>query len=88
MSQMGESGWPARSPVVRSILAPRGTVWVDSGDRTPRRIVIVARGAGVSDFSVPADFHIPDDANLTDAIVANAAEHPDLVVFDRKVDGA
>ncbi len=40
------------------------------------------------DYSVPADFRIPDDANLTDAIVANAAEHPDRVVFDRKVDGS
>jgi long-chain acyl-CoA synthetase len=42
----------------------------------------------VSEYSVPADFHIPDDANLTDAVVANAAEHPDLVVFERKIDGS
>jgi long-chain acyl-CoA synthetase len=42
----------------------------------------------VSEFSVPAEFSIPDDANLTDAIVAHAAETPDRVVFDRKVDGA
>jgi long-chain acyl-CoA synthetase len=42
----------------------------------------------VPDYSVPADFRIPDDANLTDAIAANAAEYPDLVIFDRKVDGA
>jgi long-chain acyl-CoA synthetase len=42
----------------------------------------------VSEFSVPAEFRIPDDANLTDAIVGHAAEHPDKVVFDRKVDGA
>ncbi len=40
------------------------------------------------EYSVPADFRIPDDANLTDAVVANAAEYPDLVVFDRKVEGA
>ncbi|MGN6472559.1 MAG: AMP-dependent synthetase/ligase [Mycobacteriales bacterium] len=39
------------------------------------------------DFSVPADFDISDDANLTDAVLANAAEYPDRVVFDRKVDG-
>jgi long-chain acyl-CoA synthetase len=42
----------------------------------------------VSEFSVPAEFRIPDDANLTDAIVGNAAEHPDRVMFDRKIDGA
>jgi long-chain acyl-CoA synthetase len=41
----------------------------------------------VSEFSVPAEFRIPDDANLTDAIVGHAAEHPDRVMFDRKVDG-
>ena len=38
----------------------------------------------MSEFSIPADFRIADDANLTDAVVNNAAEHPDLVVFDRK----
>jgi long-chain acyl-CoA synthetase len=42
----------------------------------------------VPDYSVTADFTIPDDANLTDSVVANAAEHPDRVVFDRKIDGA
>jgi long-chain acyl-CoA synthetase len=42
----------------------------------------------VSEFSVPAEFSIPDDANLTDAIVAHAAETPDRVIFDRKVDGS
>jgi long-chain acyl-CoA synthetase len=41
----------------------------------------------LSEFSVAADFHIPDDANLTDAVVGNAAEHPNRVVFDRKIDG-
>jgi long-chain acyl-CoA synthetase len=57
----------------RSVPAPGGS----SGER----------GAHVPDYSVPADFTIPDDANLTDAIVANAAEYPDRVVFDRKIDG-
>jgi long-chain acyl-CoA synthetase len=46
------------------------------------------RGDGVSQFSVQADFTIPDDANLTDAIVGHAAEHPSQVIFDRKIDGA
>jgi long-chain acyl-CoA synthetase len=41
----------------------------------------------VSEFSVPAQFSIRDDANLSDAIVANAAEHPDGVIFSRKIDG-
>jgi long-chain acyl-CoA synthetase len=39
----------------------------------------------VSEFSISADFQIADDANLTDAVLNNAAEHPDLVIFDRKV---
>jgi long-chain acyl-CoA synthetase len=42
----------------------------------------------VAEFSVPADFTVPDDANLTDAVLGNADEHPDEVVFDRKVDGS
>jgi long-chain acyl-CoA synthetase len=42
----------------------------------------------VTEFSVPADFTVPDDANLTDAVLGNADEHPDEVVFDRKVDGS
>jgi long-chain acyl-CoA synthetase len=42
----------------------------------------------VSEFSVPAQFSIRDDANLSDAIVANAAEHPGGVIFSRKVDGS
>jgi long-chain acyl-CoA synthetase len=42
----------------------------------------------VTEFSVPADFTIPDDANLTDAVLGNADEHPDEVVFDRKVNGS
>ncbi|HEX3705608.1 MAG TPA: AMP-dependent synthetase/ligase [Mycobacteriales bacterium] len=40
------------------------------------------------DYSVPADFTIPDDANLTDAVVAHAAEYPDRVIFDRKVENS
>jgi long-chain acyl-CoA synthetase len=42
----------------------------------------------VSEYSVPAEFDIADDANLTDAIVGGAAEHPTRVIFDRKIDGA
>jgi long-chain acyl-CoA synthetase len=42
----------------------------------------------VTEFAVPADFTIPDDANLTDAIAGHAAETPDRVIFDRKVDGS
>jgi long-chain acyl-CoA synthetase len=42
----------------------------------------------VPDYSVPADFTIPDDANLTDAVVAHAAEYPDRVIFDRKVENS
>jgi long-chain acyl-CoA synthetase len=42
----------------------------------------------VADYTVPADIRIPDDANLTDAVVANAAEVPDRVVFERKVGGS
>ncbi|HEX3907951.1 MAG TPA: AMP-dependent synthetase/ligase [Mycobacteriales bacterium] len=42
----------------------------------------------MTEFSVSADFTIPDDANLTDAVLGNADEHPDEVVFDRKVNGA
>jgi long-chain acyl-CoA synthetase len=41
----------------------------------------------VSEFSVAADFTIPDDANLTDAILTNAEEYADAVSFDRKIDG-
>ncbi len=42
----------------------------------------------MSEYSVPAEFHIADDANLTDAIVSGAAEHPQQVIFERKIDGA
>jgi long-chain acyl-CoA synthetase len=41
----------------------------------------------VFEFSVKADFEVPADANLTDAVVGRALEQPQRVVFDRKVDG-
>ena len=41
--------------------------------------------AVANEYAVPADFRVPDDANLTDAIFGNAAEFPDNVAFDRKV---
>jgi long-chain acyl-CoA synthetase len=42
----------------------------------------------VAEYSVPARFTVPEDANLTDAVFGNAADYPDNVAFDRKVDGA
>jgi len=42
----------------------------------------------VAEYSVPSSFTLPDDANLTDAVFGNAAEFPDNVAFDRKVDGS
>jgi len=41
----------------------------------------------VAEYAVPANFAVPADANLTDVIFGNAAEFPDNVAFDRKVDG-
>ena len=41
----------------------------------------------MAEFSVPADFTVPQDANLTDAVFGNAADYPDTVTFERKVDG-
>jgi long-chain acyl-CoA synthetase len=41
----------------------------------------------VTEYSVPASFTLADDANLTDAVFGNAAEFPDNVAFDRKIDG-
>jgi len=41
----------------------------------------------VAEFAVPADFTVPQDANLTDAVFGNAADYPDTVTFERKVDG-
>ena len=42
----------------------------------------------MAEYSVPSSFTLPDDANLTDAVFGNAAEFPDNVAFDRKVDGS
>ncbi len=42
----------------------------------------------MAEFSVAAEFEIPGDANLTDTVVARAAEQPGQVIFDRKIDGA
>ncbi|HTW18981.1 MAG TPA: AMP-dependent synthetase/ligase [Mycobacteriales bacterium] len=42
----------------------------------------------MAEYSVPADFDIPDDANLTDMLVNRAEEQPGRVVFDRKIDGS
>ena len=41
----------------------------------------------MAEYSVPANFQLPQDANLTDAIFGNASDYPDNVAFDRKVDG-
>jgi long-chain acyl-CoA synthetase len=43
--------------------------------------------SSVGEYSVPADFEVPADANLTDAVFGNASDFPDAVVFDRKVGG-
>jgi long-chain acyl-CoA synthetase len=42
----------------------------------------------VADYSVPASFHVPEDANLTDAVFGNASDYPDTALFERKVDGS
>ena len=42
-----------------------------------------ALGDQVTEFSVPANFKIRGDANLTDAIFGNASDFPDNVSFDR-----
>ncbi|MBV9292764.1 MAG: AMP-binding protein, partial [Frankiales bacterium] len=39
------------------------------------------------EYSVPADFQIAEDANLTDGVFGNASDFPDTVLFDRKVGG-
>jgi long-chain acyl-CoA synthetase len=41
----------------------------------------------VAEFSVPANFQLPQDANLTDAVFGNASDYPDNVSFARLVDG-
>ena len=45
-------------------------------------------GQPTAEYSVPADFELAQDANLTDGVFGNASDYPDAVVFDRKVDGA
>jgi long-chain acyl-CoA synthetase len=40
------------------------------------------------EFSLPALYEVPTDGNLTDLIRRNAAQHPDVAVMGRKVDGA
>jgi long-chain acyl-CoA synthetase len=42
----------------------------------------------VAEYSVPAKFDVPQDANLTDAVFGNASDFPDTVLFDRKVGGS
>ncbi|WP_249645586.1 AMP-dependent synthetase/ligase [Nocardia sputi] len=39
------------------------------------------------EFGLPALYHVPADANLTDLIERNATRHPDLTVISRKVGG-
>lgn len=38
-------------------------------------------------FSLPALYEVPADGNLTGLIRRNAAQHPDVPVLGRKVDG-
>ncbi|MEU3735853.1 AMP-dependent synthetase/ligase [Streptomyces sp. NPDC032198] len=40
------------------------------------------------EFSLPALYEVPADGNLTDIVRRNAAQHPDVAVIGRKVDGA
>ncbi|MEU9000249.1 AMP-dependent synthetase/ligase [Streptomyces caniferus] len=40
------------------------------------------------EFSLPALYEVPADGNLTDLIRRNAAQHPDVAVMGRKVNGA
>ncbi|TJZ50930.1 long-chain fatty acid--CoA ligase [Streptomyces piniterrae] len=40
------------------------------------------------EFSLPALYEVPADGNLTDLIRRNAAQHPDVAVVGRKVNGA
>ncbi|MFJ9419577.1 MULTISPECIES: AMP-dependent synthetase/ligase [unclassified Streptomyces] len=39
------------------------------------------------EFSLPALYEVPADGNLTDLIRRNAAQHPDVAVIGRKVNG-
>lgn len=40
------------------------------------------------EFSLPALYEVPADGNLTDIVRRNAAQHPDVAVIGRKVNGA
>ena len=39
------------------------------------------------EFSLPALYEVPADGNLTDIVRRNAAQHPDVAVIGRKVNG-
>ncbi|MEU8955747.1 AMP-binding protein [Streptomyces sp. NPDC048518] len=39
------------------------------------------------EFSLPALYEVPADGNLTDIVRRNAAQHPEVAVIGRKVDG-
>ncbi|MFD8569219.1 AMP-dependent synthetase/ligase [Streptomyces sp. NPDC059639] len=39
------------------------------------------------EFSLPALYEVPADGNLTDIVRRNAAQHPDVAVIGRKIDG-
>ncbi|MFD4634340.1 AMP-dependent synthetase/ligase [Streptomyces sp. NPDC058284] len=39
------------------------------------------------EFSLPALYEVPADGNLTDIVRRNAAQHPDVAVIGRKVEG-
>ncbi|MDR3079999.1 MAG: AMP-binding protein, partial [Streptomyces sp.] len=39
------------------------------------------------EFSLPALYEVPTDGNLADIVRRNAAQHPDVAVIARKVDG-
>ncbi|MFE9610423.1 AMP-dependent synthetase/ligase [Streptomyces sp. NPDC006012] len=39
------------------------------------------------EFSLPALYEVPTDGNLTDIVRRNAAQHPEVAVIARKVDG-
>jgi long-chain acyl-CoA synthetase len=45
-------------------------------------------GQPPAEYSMPADFDLAQDANLTDGVFGNASDYPDHVIFERKVDGA
>src|SRR5436190_15043403 len=45
------------------------------------------RSSTLREFSLPALYEVPADGNLTDLIRRNAAQHPDVAVIGRKVNG-